>query len=148
MDDDVDPGLFPTSLESLVPSWSTQDLGKLQLSDNAVTKSRGRGRARIKLWDRKWLRTAHEGTEAHLSEKALQQALCTMAPALNQGYTEGRVFWDFSISEAATLGTLKPDGHGRLRQEEAYQTSIPHQAVLVEVKTPSTFKKGEGRYVV
>lgn len=113
----------------------------------AVVTTRVKGAA-ITLWSETWkpIPKPPTGQLGHPQEKTLQKALQAMAPALNRDWKLGeKLHWDFGISDMVTLDKYKPDGHGRWQQENGYRLSIPHLAVVVEVKTHSTLKDGIGR---
>jgi len=108
------------------------------------------GAAPVTLWDPIWSQgtpaTDSTGKPTFPLEATLQQALLNMETWLN---AQGRLHWDFGISDTPTLGKLKPDGHGRLQADILYRTSKSHHGVVVEVKTNSTIASvGRGERVV
>jgi len=84
----------------------------------------------VEVWNAEW-------SASNVAEAALQASLCQVAQLLNH---DNGLYWDLKIETTATLGDLRPDGHGRLFSGKGFRQSVPHLAVLIEVKTPSTSK--------
>ena len=119
--------LFPIGdLSAHWPNSIPQLRSHAKRGDNVISISA------VTVWSPAWATATEEST--------LQAALRRMAPLLNQHSTT--LYWDFSIENAATLANLKPDGHGRLGSDASYAKSIPHVAVLVELKTTKTLSDG------
>jgi hypothetical protein len=81
---------------------------------------------------------AHNPAWASVTNEAELQTVLkeTIAPLLNT--LSSSLCWDFSIENTPTLRGLKPDGHGRVLEGNVFAKSIPHVAVLVQVKTHLT----------
>jgi hypothetical protein len=91
----------------------------------------------VEIWNPSW---------TNASEDTLQMSLRAIATLLNADWHSGKLYWDFDSERRPTLGNLKPDGHGRLKRDEVYFNSLPHLAVLLEVKIKGKCSEGISQF--
>jgi hypothetical protein len=105
---------------------------------SALSASIRMGDETIQVWNESWCNDLEANIQANLLD--IVRLLNVSQPA------SSCLYWDLSIENTATLGDFKPDGHGRIDRAVAFQRSLPHLAVLVEVKTSSKIKsEGVGK---
>lgn len=73
-------------------------------------------------------------------EKELQAAIVCLTGLFNE-LGDRTLCYDFGINGQETLGSFKPDGHGRTQQSDLHRTNILQHAVLVELKVRASLGK-------